>query len=102
MYAATVKIIDDNVGQLVDELKRKGVFDNTIIMILSDNGGNVKARTVFGTYKGEKSGQINSTVFEGGIVTPHVISYPNGIIETMKGEIVHKSGHLIDIKATLK
>ncbi|MDO9634776.1 MAG: arylsulfatase [Paludibacter sp.] len=122
IYAATVKIIDDNVGRLVDELKKKGVFDNTIIMILSDNGGNAEGRTVFGTYNGEKPGQINSTVFvgqawaemsntpfylykhhthEGGIATPCIVSYPNGIPKPMHGKVVHEPGHLIDIMATL-
>jgi arylsulfatase A-like enzyme len=122
IYAATIKIIDDNVGRLVDELKKKGVFDNTIIIILSDNGGNAEGRTVFGTYNGENPGQVNSNVFvgqawaemsntpfylykhhthEGGISTPCIISYPNGIPANMNGKIVHEPGHLVDIMATL-
>ncbi|MGH8433771.1 MAG: arylsulfatase [Pseudomonas sp.] len=38
LYAAMVDNIDQNVGRLVAELKALGVFDNTLIMLTSDNG----------------------------------------------------------------
>lgn len=122
IYAACIKKVDDNIGILVSELKKKGVFDNTVIIILSDNGGNAEGATVFGTYKGENPGDVNSTVLigqawaemsntpfylykhhthEGGISTPCVISYPNGISAKMQGKIVRQPSHVIDIMATL-
>ena len=122
IYAAAIKKVDDNVGTLVADLKAKGVFDNTVIIILSDNGGNAEGQTVFGTYQGENPGQVNSNVFvgqawagmsntpfylykhhthEGGIATPCVISYPKGIPVGMNGKVVHQPGHLVDVMATL-
>jgi len=122
IYAAAIKKIDDNVGLLVAELKAKGVFENTVIIILSDNGGNAEGQTAFGTYGGENPGQVNSNVFvgqawagmsntpfylykhhthEGGIATPCVISYPKGIPVGMNGKVVHQPGHLVDVMATL-
>ncbi|MBV9842984.1 MAG: sulfatase-like hydrolase/transferase [Sphingomonadaceae bacterium] len=38
VYAAMVDRIDQNVGRIVEELKRTGRFDNTVIVFLSDNG----------------------------------------------------------------
>ncbi|RYG80708.1 MAG: arylsulfatase, partial [Alphaproteobacteria bacterium] len=38
-YAATVDIMDQNIGRVVDHLKKTGQMDNTIIFFLSDNGG---------------------------------------------------------------
>jgi arylsulfatase A-like enzyme len=39
VYAAMVSSMDDNVGKVVAELKRLGLYDNTIIVFTSDNGG---------------------------------------------------------------
>ena len=47
LYAAMIHDIDLNVKKVVDELKRKGQLDNTLIMIVSDNGGNYEDQ-VFG------------------------------------------------------
>lgn len=38
LYAAMVKHVDEGIGRLVEQLKRSGDFENTVIMVLSDNG----------------------------------------------------------------
>lgn len=38
VYAALVEQMDSGVGELVAELRRKGVENNTLIIFLSDNG----------------------------------------------------------------
>lgn len=38
-YLAMVDAMDKGIGMLVDELKKNGQFDNTLIFFLSDNGG---------------------------------------------------------------
>jgi arylsulfatase A-like enzyme len=38
LYAAMVDNIDQNIGRLVQDLKAMGVFDNTLILLTSDNG----------------------------------------------------------------
>jgi len=40
VYAAAITQIDNNVKKVVDELKATNQLDNTLILILSDNGGN--------------------------------------------------------------
>jgi arylsulfatase len=39
VYAAMVDSLDQGVGRIVSELKRKGNFENTLIFFLADNGG---------------------------------------------------------------
>jgi arylsulfatase len=40
-------------------------------------------------------------VHEGGISTPLVVSWPNGIDRDLAGSVVHDAGHLIDVMATV-
>lgn len=47
IYAASIDQIDDNIKKVVDVLKATDQLDNTLIMIVSDNGGNYE-NYVFG------------------------------------------------------
>ena len=42
-YHAMVSVLDDNIGNLTQALKEKGMWDNTILVIQSDNGGPIYA-----------------------------------------------------------
>jgi len=39
VYAAMVTVMDEGIGRIVDELKRTGKLENTLIFFLQDNGG---------------------------------------------------------------
>lgn len=39
VYAAQLDRMDQGVGRIVDELRQQGVFDDTVVIFLSDNGG---------------------------------------------------------------
>jgi arylsulfatase len=38
LYAAMVENLDEHIGQLIKSLKQSGLYDNTIIVFMSDNG----------------------------------------------------------------
>lgn len=38
-YAAMIQTVDDNIGRLIDGLKAESIFENTVILFTSDNGG---------------------------------------------------------------
>ena len=38
MYAAMVDCMDQNIGRIMRSLKDQGIYDNTIVCFLSDNG----------------------------------------------------------------
>ena len=49
---------------MVEHLKEKGVLDNTLIILLSDNGGNGEPG-IEGRFAGKNPGSAGSTVFLG-------------------------------------
>ncbi|UCG48433.1 MAG: sulfatase-like hydrolase/transferase [Phycisphaerales bacterium] len=157
VYAAMVDNMDQGIGRVVAELRKRRVLGNTLIMFLQDNGGcaegmgrgaNVNDRWV-GAIKdrnpmgpdelqpniwppmktrdgrpvrggptvmpgpadtyigyGVNWANVSNTPFrlykhwvhEGGISTPLVAHWPEGV--KAKGKLCHQAGHLIDIMAT--
>ena len=99
IYAAALARVDRNVGKLADHLKESGILDNTLILFVSDNGGNAESGPQ-GRYEGEHPGSPDSAVFigmnwatlsntpfrrykhfthEGGVATPLIAHWPAGI-----------------------
>lgn len=102
LYAAMVDRVDQNIGKLIDCLKRQGEFDNTLIVFLSDNGacaeggilgnGEVYDREArnsrFGVISyGRAWANLSSTPYrlykhfahEGGACTPFFMHWPDRI-----------------------
>ncbi|MBA3675609.1 MAG: sulfatase-like hydrolase/transferase [Chitinophagaceae bacterium] len=118
VYAAQVDCLDQGVGRIIQALKKNNLFDNTLIIFISDNGGcaeNIsredKTITALGTGNSYESYRINWAnasntpfkmykhwVHEGGISAPCVISWPNMIAN--KGTVVNTPAHLIDLMPT--
>ena len=45
-YMAAINRLDENVGRLVDKLKEKGLYENTILIYTSDHGSHFKTRNL--------------------------------------------------------
>ncbi len=121
VYAAMVECIDRAVGTLVEGLKKRGVLDDTLIVFLSDNGGNAEGGPP-GVTRGEGPiggpqsyvqlgmnwATLANTPFrrykhfthEGGISSPFIAHWPAGIPAGRRGSLEKQPGHLIDIMAT--
>lgn len=143
VYAAQIDRMDQGVGRVVDELKRQGVFEDTLIIFLSDNGGCAEempldtakefvttyvsfdsvtrdglevrpgndpsivpgGEDTYATY-GRAWANLSNTPFreykhwihEGGISTPLVVSWPNGIDRGVRRAQPHQ---LPDVMATV-
>lgn len=59
IYAAQVEILDFNIGRLVAKLKEQGVYENTVIVFLSDNGCSAEPEDVPFGYSWEKDRKAN-------------------------------------------
>jgi arylsulfatase len=121
IYAAMIDRLDFNIGRIVAHLKDRGVFDNTLILFLSDNGGNAESGPN-GRFQGKRPGGPASTVFlgqcwatlantpfrrykhfthEGGISTPLIAHWPEGIPRERHGKIEPQPAHVADLMATI-
>lgn len=58
VYAAMIEYLDMSIGRLLDYLKQQGMYDNTLIIFMSDNGANGVMAT---TYPGNSDGKYLST-----------------------------------------
>ena len=117
VYAACVYRMDQAMGDLVAGLKSRGVYDNTLILFMSDNGGNAESgpngksegdptKANSNWFCGESWAFLENTPFrkykhynhEGGIASPLIVHWPSAI--AARGELRSEPAHLIDIMAT--
>lgn len=121
VYAAMIDCLDRSTGTLVDGLKQRGLLDNTLIIFLSDNGGNAEGGPAGKTEGPGSIGSPDSYVMlgmnwatlantpfkrykhfthEGGISSPFIAHWPAGIAPELRGKLEKQPAHLVDIMAT--
>lgn len=104
-YAAMISCMDDQIGRVVAELEKKGMRDNTLIVFMSDNGGNLSAMFAGeldvsklklpsdnGPYRGGKG-----MLYEGGTRVAALANWPGRI----KPGTVTGAMHMVDMMPTL-
>jgi arylsulfatase len=121
LHAAMIHRMDTEIGRVIGQLKKMGVLDNTAIFFLSDNGASAEqiirgdghdrqapagsAGTFLSIGPGWSSAANTpfrlhkSWVHEGGISTPLIVQWPDGI--AARGELRDNPGHLIDLVPTV-
>lgn len=127
VYAAQVETMDTGIGAILAELRRQGVYDNTVVIFASDNGGSsedIKVRKTpdgvqYGNIEGLMPGgddtvqsygdnwaTVSNTPFaehkrrtgEGGVATPLIISWPERF---KRPRTYHGHVNLIDVTPTV-
>ena len=121
IHAAMIDRMDQEIGRVTSQLKAMNALDDTVIVFVSDNGASAEqmirgdghdpaappgsamshlclgpgwssaANTPFRLHK--------SWVHEGGISSPWIVSWPNGIAD--KGKLRRTPCHLVDIVPTM-
>ena len=121
IHAAMVDRTDRELGRLLDQLESMRVLDDTLVLFLSDNGasaemmirgqghdpnappGSEMSHLCLGPGWSSCSNapfrRHKIWVHEGGVATPLVASWPNGI--EARGELRHDVGHCVDFLPTI-
>ena len=119
VYAAMIDSMDQNIGRVLDKLRRQGRLDNTLVLFASDNGcsaevvrlpdqtGPIGSMTRWTSLGGDWANVSNTPYryfknysHQGGICTPFIAFWPAGL-QGAKGRIDHSVAHFIDIMPTL-
>ncbi len=77
VYAAMIESLDENIGRIIRYLETNNLFDNTLIIFTSDNGG-------LSTAEGSPTcnlplSQGKGWMYEGGVREPLLISWPERV-----------------------
>ena len=97
-YHAMVKLLDDILESLVQRLQSRGMWDNTLMVVTSDNGGPVSPDESGATNFPLRGGKYS--VFEGGVRAAAFVS--GGFLPVhRRGQRVMSPIHISDWYATL-
>ena len=72
-YYANITFIDDQVGEIVNALKEKGMYDNALICFTSDHGDML----------GDHYHWRKTYPYEGSVHIPYIVKWPTGIKKTI-------------------
>ncbi|MFD2257730.1 sulfatase [Luteolibacter algae] len=86
-YAAMVKSLDDSVGRIRETLKKQQLDQNTIVILLSDQGGTFENPPFHG-------GKKSDTLYEGGARVPFAFYWPGVTKQGSKNENIVQSTDL--------
>ncbi|MEM6504316.1 MAG: arylsulfatase [Planctomycetota bacterium] len=118
-YAATVDEVDQDIGKLVAYLKEAGRLENTLILFLSDNGGdynnggrNIDARQIpwlaghnptssnaWAWVKNTPFRSYKHASYEGALASPLIVHWPEGLAVD-PGSFIREAAHVTDLYPT--
>lgn len=119
-YAAVVDSLDSNVGRLLKHLDDRGLRENTLVIFMSDNGGdygNGNIATDRSVIPWERNSVpylsngwaslrcapfrfYKSSAYEGGVRVPFIMRWPAGL-KHESGSIAVQQAHVTDLYPTL-
>lgn len=91
-YAAMVESVDEAVGRVVKKLQEHNLWDDTLVIFTSDNGG-LEGATDNAPLRQGKGG-----IYEGGVRVPLIVRLPG---EGKVGELCHHPAITMDIVPTI-
>lgn len=123
VYAAQIDRMDQGIAKIIALLKQTQQLDNTLILFLSDNGGNDEMEGREDVMQVSDIGKLGeaeprhsyhrewaqlsntpfrsykSNIYEGGIASPLIVHWPNYIKK--QGVLTKQMGHIVDVMPTI-
>ncbi|UQZ81062.1 Choline-sulfatase [Paenibacillus konkukensis] len=88
-YLGLVHLLDEGIGRIIEELKRQGIYDNSLILFTSDHGEMLGSHRLWQKF----------CMYEESVRTPLWIKFPAGF--TPAENEIHETVSSIDILPTL-
>ncbi|MEX0324198.1 MAG: sulfatase-like hydrolase/transferase [Puniceicoccaceae bacterium] len=79
IYAAMIDVMDRGIGEVVDALKANGIYENTLIFFMSDNGGPQPREGQSGGWNGSNNDPFRGgkgSMYDGGVHVPFIACWP--------------------------
>lgn len=90
-YYASITFIDEQVGRIIEELKKKGMYDEALICFVADHGDML----------GDHHMWRKTYAYEGSAAVPFIIKLPKKMEGNLKaGEVIDKPVELRDLLPT--
>jgi len=120
VFAAMIDRMDQGIGRVMDQLEASGLIDRTVVIFLSDNGGDRSERVGLTSLR-DKSGPVGSprsfttygtgwanasntpyrwfksSMYYGGTASPLIVRWP---AELPANSVGHAPAHVTDLMAT--
>ncbi len=90
-YRVMIEEMDRGIGQLLEEIRRRGWEERTLVVFFSDNGPTPLGSA--GPFRGHKGG-----TFEGGIRVPAIVRWPGRL---PAGRVSHQVALSMDLTASI-
>ena len=105
LFSGMVTAMDESIGNITQSLKDNGLYENTIIIFIGDNGGDIpgfgpppRDPPPFGCGNNYPLRGFKGTNWEGGVRTPGFIHSP---LLATQGAVSHEMIHITDWLPTL-
>ncbi len=92
MYYGNISFIDHKIGQLVDKLKRDGLYDSTWVIMSADHGEML----------GDFYMTTKATFHDAAVRVPLIIKPPAALVDCSRGTISNALVELIDVGTTIR
>lgn len=85
-FASQIKVLDDNVGRVLDKLEELDLVENTLVIFTSDQGSVVNSHERVSSSHPYHLGK--SWLFDGGLRVPLIVRWPGQISRAMESSLV--------------
>lgn len=90
-YYASISYIDEKIGLIIEELKKKGMYDNSLIVFISDHGDML----------GDHHHWRKTYPYEGSTHIPYIVKFPKNVKSAYKsGDKLEQPVELRDVLPT--